>query len=62
MFVFDDPITLKHVLENCYKVNPKILDALAYGSKYSKKTKELDLTDNKFENFISKNMGLNEKR
>jgi len=35
-FVFDDFITLEHVLSNCLKINPKYLDALAYGAPYSK--------------------------
>jgi len=61
-FVFDDHATLKYVLENCYKINPKLLDALAYGSPYTRNTKELDLIDHKYEEFISKNMGLKKQR
>ena len=44
-FVFDDYITLGYVLENCLKINPKLLDMLAYGARYINKKENLDDED-----------------
>jgi hypothetical protein len=57
--VFDDYVTLQNVLENCYKINPKLLDALAYGSPYSKKNLE---DQDKMGSFINKELVIGEKK
>ena len=43
-FVYEDSETLEFVLSNCLKINPKLLDALAYGARYQK--------DNQGESYI----------